>query len=401
MSGFIRWQSKNSIAIYVPTGKRYPSGKPIRHYETIKRAPGESDKELEARANARKAELELEFYHGTHPAAPRKYTIERLLLDWLAGPVAEKVAAGEMEESTQSKYAMNVNVHLIPRMGNYLAAELTEADIESTLRQMKIDGKTQSTIAGAYRTLHTALNWAVRKHLIRFNPAGQIEKKPTDPKTVHPTLDIEGVLKFLVAARASAHDAALAVSVLTGARIGEVLGLPRALIKWDEDMIPIVQALKKTGETPKFGRPKTEKSVREIPLKPSDDSLVPWVADIIRATIAMADEQKAKRIAQGKPYYDYGLVFCNRDGRPINRRNLGRRAFRAMLERAGLPRMRPHDLRHTFTTLTKELGADSKAVADALGHVDSTQVDRRYGHRTTRAQQMLFDRFYEYLQKRT
>jgi integrase len=401
MPGFIRWQGKNSIAIYVPTSEKYKSGRSKRHYETVKRAPGETDKELEARANARKAELELEFYHGTHPAASRKYTIEKLLLDWLAGPVAEKHAIGELQDSTLEKYTMNVTVHLIPRIGRYLATELTEADLESVYRQMAIDGKGPAVVAGAHRTLHTALNWAIRKHLIRFNPASQIEKKPADPKTVHPTLDIEGVLKFLAAARASAHDAALAVSVLTGARIGEVLGLPRALIKWDEDVIPIVQALKKTGQTPKFGKPKTEKSVREIPLKPSDDSLVPWVADIIRATMAMTDEQKAKRIAKGKPYYDYGLVFCNKDGRPINRKNLGRRAFRAMLERAGLPRMRPHDLRHTFTTLTKELGADSKAVADALGHVDSTQVDRRYGHRTTRAQQRLFDRFYEYLQKRT
>jgi len=394
MPGFTRRQGQNSIAVFVPTGKRYPSGQPVRYYETVRRAPGETDKELEARADARKAELELEFYRGDRLAAPKRYTVGQLLADWLAGPVAEKLATGDLQEATGDKYKMNVQVHLIPRFGTALAAGLAEADIESVYRQMTAAGASPATVAGAHRTLHTALNWAVRKHLIRVNPAALVENKPADPKTEPPTLSFGSALKLIETARCSPHEAAIVAALLAGTRIGEMLGLPRANVDWPAGVIHIRQALKKTGPVPKFGPPKTPKSIRDIPLEP-------LLADFIRETIALADANAEKRRAKGKPYHDYGLVFANLDGRPINRHNLGRRAFRALLNRAGLPRMRPHDLRHTFTTLAKELGIDSKAVADALGQADSTLVDRLYGHRSLAAQQSLFSRLYKRLQKRT
>jgi integrase len=395
MSGFIRWQGKNSIAVYVPTGKKYKSGQPVREYETVKRAPGETDKQLEARANARKAEMELEHYHGTYATAPKKYTIERLLNDWLSGPIAEKVAAGDMQESTREKYEMYVRAHLTPRLGDCLLPSLTEADIESAYRQMAAGGKTQATIAGTHRTLYAALKWAMRKRLIRMNPADLVEKKPTDPKTIHPTLTRDGALKLIECARTSPHDAAILTALLIGARIGEVLGLHREDIDWENGIIHLVVALKKTGsQGPTFGPPKTENAVRDIPLKSP-------VLEILRDAMALVDKLREKKRARGRQVYDYGLVFANPDGRPINRHNLGRRAFRSLLNRAGLPRMRPHDLRHTFTTLTKELGIDSKHVADALGHADGGRlVDGRYGHRSQVAQEALFDQLYDYLKKR-
>lgn len=396
MPGFIRWQGKNSIAIFVPTGKKYPSGEPIRAYETVKRAPGETDKQLEARANARKAEMELEHYHGTAPAAPKKYTVERLLEDWMAGPVAEKLAAGKLQESTVEKHRMYIRAHLVPRMGGRQIAELTEADVESLYLRMAADGKTEATITGTHRTLYAALKWAVKKRLMRANPADLIEDKPTDPKTVHPVLTRDGLLKLIECARVSPHDAAIVTSALTGERIGEVLGTLRSDVEWDARVVHIREPLKKTGrQGPKFGPPKTPAGVRDIPLHP-------LVADIMRAAMSWTDEQREKKRARGREVYDYNLVFANADGRPINRHNLGRRAFRALLERAELPAMRPHDLRHSFTTLAKELGVDSKHVADALGHADGGRlVDNRYGHRSKKAQDDLYERFYDYLQKRT
>ncbi len=391
MPGFWRWQGKDSIAVFMPTGQTYQSGQPVRAYETLRRLPGEIDKDFEIRASARKAELELEYYHGTAPAAPKKYTIERLLRDWLAGPVAEKLKAGEIQESTRDKHVMYVDAHLVPRIGHRLAAGYTEADVESLYRQMAADGKTPATIAGTHRTLYAAYKWALKKHLLKVNPADLIEKKPADPKTVHPVLTRDAACGLIAAARTRPHDAALVVAFLWGARIGEVLGLRREQVDWDAGVIHLTEALKKTGAEPTFGPPKTERSVRDIPLRPP-------VTDIMRAVMDLVDDERDKKKARGRQVYDYGLVFCNFDGRPINRHNLGRRAWRALLDRAGLPRMRPHDLRHSFTTLAKELGIDSKHVADALGHADGGRlVDNRYGHPSSTATNELFDRLYDYL----
>jgi integrase len=44
-------------------------------------------------------------------------------------------------------------------------------------------------------------------------------------------------------------------------------------------------------------------------------------------------------------------VFCNEEGRPLDGDNLRHRVFYKVLERAGLRRIRFHDLRHTFASL--------------------------------------------------
>ena len=63
-----------------------------------------------------------------------------------------------------------------------------------------------------------------------------------------------------------------------------------------------------------------------------------------------------------------GLVFPNEIGRPIERGNLVRRSFQPILDRAGLPRIRFHDLRHTAATLLLSEGTHPKVVQERLGH---------------------------------
>jgi integrase len=56
------------------------------------------------------------------------------------------------------------------------------------------------------------------------------------------------------------------------------------------------------------------------------------------------------------------------------------RDFHALLERAGLPRMRFHDLRHTTATLQLAAGADIKQVQEMLGHSQVTLTLSTYAH---------------------
>jgi integrase len=66
-------------------------------------------------------------------------------------------------------------------------------------------------------------------------------------------------------------------------------------------------------------------------------------------------------------YNDQGLVFCQPNGSPIDPRNFTR-SFDRLLKQAGLPHIRFHDARHTFTTLMLELGESPKVVQTMLGH---------------------------------
>ena len=78
--------------------------------------------------------------------------------------------------------------------------------------------------------------------------------------------------------------------------------------------------------------------------------------------------QLAERLAMGPAWEEQGLVFSNEVGKPIERGNLVRRSFLPLLERAGLPRIRFHDLRHTAATLLLSQGTHPKVVQERLGH---------------------------------
>jgi integrase len=78
-------------------------------------------------------------------------------------------------------------------------------------------------------------------------------------------------------------------------------------------------------------------------------------------------DQQACRIENGKTWIDSGYVFTRSDGQPINP-NYATTRFRKLVQRAGLPPVRLHDLRHGAASLAHEAGADLKTVQDLLGH---------------------------------
>ena len=69
----------------------------------------------------------------------------------------------------------------------------------------------------------------------------------------------------------------------------------------------------------------------------------------------------------GRPWVDSGYVFTRPDGEPINP-NYATTRFRKLSDRAGLPPVRLHDLRHGAASLAHEAGADLKTLQDLLGH---------------------------------
>ena len=81
----------------------------------------------------------------------------------------------------------------------------------------------------------------------------------------------------------------------------------------------------------------------------------------------------------GSSWEDLGLVFPNTVGRPLDNINLLRYWFYPLVERAGLPRMRFHDLRHTFRTQGAEAGVPLEVMMAQLGHMDR-QTSLEYVH---------------------
>ena len=74
-----------------------------------------------------------------------------------------------------------------------------------------------------------------------------------------------------------------------------------------------------------------------------------------------------RRRAAGTVWVDSGYVFTRNTGEPINP-NYATTRFRILTNRAGLPPVRLHDLRHGAASLAHEAGADLKTVQNLLGH---------------------------------
>jgi site-specific recombinase XerD len=60
--------------------------------------------------------------------------------------------------------------------------------------------------------------------------------------------------------------------------------------------------------------------------------------------------------------------------------------LKRVLERAGIPKVRFHDLRHTFVTSALQNGVDIKTVSGMLGHFSAGFTLDTYAHVTTSAQ---------------
>ncbi|HKV44302.1 MAG TPA: site-specific integrase, partial [bacterium] len=88
-------------------------------------------------------------------------------------------------------------------------------------------------------------------------------------------------------------------------------------------------------------------------------------------------EHRERMLAEGHPH---GLVFCDTHGGPVRKSNLVRRSFLPLIKRAGLPRIRFHDLRHTAATLLLLQGVHPKVVQERLGHSQISVTLDTYSH---------------------
>ena len=118
-----------------------------------------------------------------------------------------------------------------------------------------------------------------------------------------------------------------------------------------------VQRTKSTAKSgPVFTTPKNGKG-RSITL----------TRHAVEALKAHRAAQNAERLKAGSLWQDYGLIFCTHGGRPLDSHNVARTSFKPLLERAELPHIRFHDLRHTCATLLLSRGHHPKLVQELLG----------------------------------
>lgn len=197
------------------------------------------------------------------------------------------------------------------------------------------------------RGLKQALKWG----LIVRNVCDAVDAPKMVKSEIMP-LTQDQVAKLLAAAKDDWLEALYVTAVGTGLRLGELFGLQWRDVDLNAGTLSVRHTLTEVGGKLTLTEPKTAKSRRLVTLPR-------------RVVDALADHRK-RMVAAG--FASVPFVFCNSAGGPLRRSHFHEREFKPLLERAELPAIRFHDLRHTSATLLLKQGVHPKVVQERLGH---------------------------------
>ena len=260
-------------------------------------------------------------------------------------------------------------MHLIPAIGRIKLKTLTPAHVRGLYRAKLDAWLAPRSVLHIHRTLSKALKQATDDGLIPRNVAGLVKPPRPRREEIRP-LDGEQVRTLFEAASASGDrlEVLYIVAVTTGMRRGELQGLKWEDLDLEAGTLQVRRSLSepKGGwifEAPKSGRGRSIRLTRKA----------------ISALRQLRKRQLEERMQKAGLWSDYGLVFPSAIGTPISGGNLNR-SFKAILERANLPTVRFHDLRHTCATLLLRQGVNPKYVEELLGHADISLTLNVYSH---------------------
>ena len=333
---------------------------------------GKTQKEVAQKLKAAIAALDT----GTY-IAPCKMTVGEWMDAW------SKQYLGGVKESTVAAYNATIRTHIKPGIGAVRIDALDTNLVQNFYNRLREptkdrDAVSPKTVKNVHGILHKALQQAVANGYIRFNPTNacvlpRIEKKELQP------LDEAETKLFLDAVKGHPLELLYTVTLFTGMREGEALGLTWDRVDFMRGTILISRQLqkeKKAGGQFRLVSLKNDKPRRIMP--------APWVMQLLRDRKLQQYEHKEKAgAAWSNPM---NLVFTNELGGHLIPQTVVRH-FKEIVSSIGRPDARFHDLRHSYAVASLRSGDDIKTVQGNLGHATAAFTLDVYGHVTDQMKQ--------------
>lgn len=319
---------------------------------------GRTSEEARDRLDDLRRDLKL----GTLAPSGQSVTVGEYLTGWIERHRAR------VRASTWVTAESYVRVYLIPALGRRPLARLTAENVEDALASFIRDGR--PVIAGDKRqrspvsavtarhvraTLRRALADAQRAGLVGRNVAADAAPPHVEHRPIT-YLSARDLTRLLDGTVDDDLGPLYALAGTTGLRRGELLGLTWADVA--DGRLTVRRSMGRTRDGWGLGEVKSARSRRTIPLP-------------ARARQALETErtrQLFRRKAAGDTWQDRaGLVFTDAVGRPLLPEHVSHR-FAKDCARAGVPRVRLHDLRHSAATTLLAAGVPLAVISEWLGH---------------------------------
>lgn len=313
-----------------------------------------------AEAEERRRELVEERRIGMNPS---RLSLGAYLRRWL-----DETAKPTISANTYRGYEDAI-AHLEP-IWDVPLHQLTAEQIETTCNRMAVRRgdvarpASPKTVRNVQIMLRRALGQAERRGHLTRSPAHLVPLRRV-PKSETEVLTPARARAILAAAAGDRYEAAIALAMI-GLRASEILGLAWSDVDLERSQLLVRYQLVGSGRGAKRAQLKTATSRATVPLPPF----------IVERLQAHLDRQRTERPVAP---LDGGLVFVTPRGYAVNGSWLTKH-FQQLLERAGLSRMRLHDLRHGAATLLVAAGAHPRVAQALLRHASSRTTMEVYSH---------------------
>ena len=346
-----RWEGRYTVGYHPKTGK-----------QIMRSVYAKTKREVREKLNKTLTDIQ----EGTY-IEPTSITVGEWLDTWL------KEYKINLRPETKASYEMHIRIHLKPDLGKIRLNKLTTHQIQHLYNKLINErGLSPKTVKNVHGALHAALEQAKINGYLRINPS-EGTTLPKIEKEELQVMDSQDVGAFLRAIKGDEYELPLFVALFTGLRQGELLGLTWDCVDFEKGTLLINK---------QHNRAKGEKEFHFSPLKNSRPRSLTAASAVMDA---LRDQQRrqAQWAAELGSAWDNSknLVFTTQTGRYINNKTLWMN-FKRIVTELGMPDLRFHDLRHTFSINSLQAGDDIKTVQENLGHATASFTLATYAHAT-------------------
>ena len=359
--GSIRQRKDGTWEARYTTGRDPGTGRQVQ-----KSVYGKTQKEVRQKL----AQATVEIDEGIY-TQPSKLTVGAWIDIWL-----DEYAKNTVKASTHHLYSKICRSYIKPNLSAIKLAALNAPAIQKLYNDLltgAVDkpGLSPKTIKNIHGVLHKALQQALKVNYIRINPADACTLPRVAKKEIT-TLDNFQIAKFMETIDGHAFETLYLVTLFTGMRQSETLGLLWNCVDFEKGTLLINAQLLRDSANGGYYLDTTKSN------KPRTITPATFVMDSLRKH---KFTQEGWKNHAGDAWSDTDYVFTNELGEHLKHVTVYKN-YKRIVSDLGIPSARYHDLRHSYAVVALMSGDDVKTVQENLGHHTAAFTLDVYGHVT-------------------